>query len=550
LAVTEVKAGPVTAALSYAPALPFPLAVTFAALGVPFYLNGTGGTIFYANFHVQPDLSFLSDFVVQMVYSDDVSVTDVQVSTTYVASTATGTATAVPAPNATLSTDSVDARVEANNVVKTAVGSLLLTQGTVTGASYLIDFDTLGTPPTFATIDAAFTAGSASVVPITGTTQTIPVSALNLVGLDLTTPKRRSLIIANSGSPARTYQLFQITFNRPVGVPIDSTPPTVTATSPVDGAKGISRVAPITASFSEPLAPASLSATTFFISPAASGTVNLAGTNATFTPSTALASNTVYTLTLTAGITDLAGNALALKTWSFTTALGPVPLDLKSAGGFSILASSGIGIAAGTVVTGNVGLSPMGSTGLTGFGLVLDTSTQFAGQFATSPQLTGGKAYAGDYAAPTPTMLSAAIADLASAYADGAGRTNPDYSETAAVELGGRTLLPGLYKWPAAVSITTDVTFSGGANDVWILQVGGALNMAAAASVKLVGGAQAKNIFWVVPSAVVLGAAIDMKGVVLCKGALSTGAGSKMTGRVLSTTSVLLAASTSLTPPP
>jgi uncharacterized protein (TIGR03437 family) len=54
---------------------------------------------------------------------------------------------------------------------------------------------------------------------------------------------------------------------------------------------------------------------------AISGTVSYAGVTGTFTPTVALAQNTLYTATVTTGVTDLAGNALVANyVWSFTTA--------------------------------------------------------------------------------------------------------------------------------------------------------------------------------------------------------------------------------------
>src|SRR5439155_15440927 len=59
---------------------------------------------------------------------------------------------------------------------------------------------------------------------------------------------------------------------------------------------------------------------------AVAGTVSLSsgGTTATFTPSSNLAFSTAYTATITTGVKDLAGNAMASpKTWKFTTEAAP-----------------------------------------------------------------------------------------------------------------------------------------------------------------------------------------------------------------------------------
>jgi hypothetical protein len=111
---------------------------------------------------------------------------------------------------------------------------------------------------------------------------------------------------------------------------VDSTPPTVTETTPTNGETGVPRNTEISATFSEAIATSSVTTTTFTLTPAGgsaiAGTVEVDGTTATFTPSSPLAFGTTYTARLTNGVTDLGGNALAqARTWSFTTAeAGPI----------------------------------------------------------------------------------------------------------------------------------------------------------------------------------------------------------------------------------
>jgi hypothetical protein len=109
--------------------------------------------------------------------------------------------------------------------------------------------------------------------------------------------------------------------------PADTTPPTVTATAPAAGAAAIPTSASVSATFSEPLAAASVTASTLKLRPSGS-TVPVAATvsydsasrTATLKPSAPLAAGTTYVATV-AGVADLAGNALASPaSWSFTTA--------------------------------------------------------------------------------------------------------------------------------------------------------------------------------------------------------------------------------------
>ena len=112
---------------------------------------------------------------------------------------------------------------------------------------------------------------------------------------------------------------------------VDTTPPTVTAQAPTNGATGISTATAVTAVFSEAMDPATINSTTLELRTLANVlvpatvTYNSATRTATLAPSSLLASATAYTATIRGGATDprvkdAAGNALAANsTWSFTT---------------------------------------------------------------------------------------------------------------------------------------------------------------------------------------------------------------------------------------
>ena len=109
------------------------------------------------------------------------------------------------------------------------------------------------------------------------------------------------------------------------GSAADTTPPTVSSNSPADGASGVAATSAATATFSEPLDPATVTTATITLKDAANipvaGAVTYAGSTATFAPAAPLAAARLYTATLTTGLKDAAGNALAQPhSWSFTTA--------------------------------------------------------------------------------------------------------------------------------------------------------------------------------------------------------------------------------------
>jgi hypothetical protein len=126
------------------------------------------------------------------------------------------------------------------------------------------------------------------------------------------------------------------------------------------------------------------------------------------------------------------------------------------------------------------------------------------------------------------------------AYDDAAGRVLPDFTELGAGEIGGLTLVPGLYSWSSGLLISTDVTLSGGPNDVWIFQVAGNLEQSSFAHVTLAGGALAKNIFWQVAGSVTLGTDARFKGIVLGKTMIAVNTGASVNGRLLAQTAVTL----------
>lgn len=107
------------------------------------------------------------------------------------------------------------------------------------------------------------------------------------------------------------------------GATADTTPPTVTAVSPVAAATRASAATTVAVTFSEQVDPTALAAGIQMAagasSVAGSVTYNPATQTATFTPVGLLASQTVYTVTV-AGVDDLAGNLMtAAFTSTFTT---------------------------------------------------------------------------------------------------------------------------------------------------------------------------------------------------------------------------------------
>ncbi len=139
-----------------------------------------------------------------------------------------------------------------------------------------------------------------------------------------------------------------------VNIAIDNTPPTVTATTPANGATGVGVDRPDHGNLlTRHEWPVHHQATNFYLNNGVTGSVSYdcATKTATFTPSSNLAYNTTYTATISTGVTSAVGTPMAsAKTWSFTTAL-PRNLAVSISGNGS-LNSNPTGIACST---GNLG---------------------------------------------------------------------------------------------------------------------------------------------------------------------------------------------------
>ena len=219
-------------------------------------------------------------------------------------------------------------------------------------------------------------------------------------------------------------------------------------------------------------------------------------------------------------------------------AAGPAVIDLGSSDSFVILSKTGISTTGTTSVVGDIGVSPAQATYITGFGLILPA----AGTFSTSSLVTG-KVYAPSYAVPTPANISTAVSDMETAYTDGAGRSLSAITELGAGNIGGLTLAPGLYKWGTGLTIPTDVTLSGSANDVWIFIVAQNLDISSNTDVILRGGAKANNIFWVVAGQTTIGTGAVFNGNILDQTAIVLNTGATLNGRALAQSAVTLEAS-------
>ena len=219
------------------------------------------------------------------------------------------------------------------------------------------------------------------------------------------------------------------------------------------------------------------------------------------------------------------------------TSANEATVVLGDAGDYVILAKTGISTVPNSIITGNIGVSPIASGAMTGFSLMMDLS----GQFSTSTQISG-HAFASNYVEPTPTLLTSAVSDMEAAYNDAKGRPNDDAARknigggVLGGDFGGEEakLTPGVYTFDTGVVLQSDIYFSG--SGTFIIQVAGTLMQTAHYNVVLSDGALAKNIFWQVSGGVAVGTGAHMEGTLLVKTDVMFGTLSSLNGRVFAQT--------------
>ena len=134
--------------------------------------------------------------------------------------------------------------------------------------------------------------------------------------------------------------------------------PVVESTIPADGASGVPLNQVITATFNEAMNPATITQSSFILTAAGipvPGAVTYSGLNATFTPTSSLAINTLYTARITTAVKDIDGNALQTDyIWTFTTGLQPFVVSTDPA-------NLAVGVALNKVITAtfNMAMNPL-----------------------------------------------------------------------------------------------------------------------------------------------------------------------------------------------
>lgn len=213
LSASSVRFGSAVNNHLYSPAVSLALNAAFASSGSPFVATIGDPAAFYGNLRIQPDLTFGSDFAIDMVYSEDPKLVTASMIATFAVQSATATAGVVNAPDYTIDMTGFVMQVDVNRIVQYTGGSGALTDMNTTGQSYVVSTADLGAAPSYGSVDAAFQGGTQ--FSLSGMNPTIAAANFNLDGTNLSAGATRTLIIANMVSGTTSYEVFHVGFSVP-----------------------------------------------------------------------------------------------------------------------------------------------------------------------------------------------------------------------------------------------------------------------------------------------------------------------------------------------
>ena len=203
-------------------------------------------------------------------------------------------------------------------------------------------------------------------------------------------------------------------------------------------------------------------------------------------------------------------------------ALAATSPRLGTALNFTVLAGSTVTNTGPSVITGNLGLAPGSS--VPGF---------------PPGNITGAKHV-------SDAVAIQAKNDLTTAYTDAANA--PMTTDMTGLDLGGRNLVAGVYKFRSSAQLTGPLTLSGGG--VFIFQIVSTLTTASNSVVNLINGAQACSVFWQVGSSATLGSATHFQGTLMALTSISMVTGANIiSGRAMARNGAVTLDANHITPP-
>ena len=190
---------------------------------------------------------------------------------------------------------------------------------------------------------------------------------------------------------------------------------------------------------------------------------------------------------------------------------GAAAITLGSAAQFAVLAGSTITNTGTTTIVGDVGVAP--GTAMTGFSAVSLTGAAHGNdQVAVAAQSDVGMAYDAVAAASGAVVMSGQ-------------------------DLGGRILLPGVYRFASSAQLTGTLTLDdrGAPGGQFLFQIGSTLTTASNAAVVVLGGT-ADDVFYQVGSSATLGGGTQFAGNILAAASITFDGEASIAGRALART--------------
>jgi len=196
--------------------------------------------------------------------------------------------------------------------------------------------------------------------------------------------------------------------------------------------------------------------------------------------------------------------------WGPSLALAQTAPSLGTAQSFAVLGGSTVTNTGASLITGDLGVSP--GSAVVGF--------------------PPGSVVSGVIHVADATALSAQ-GSVTTAYNTLAGQ--PCTQDLTGQDLGGRTLIAGVYCFSSSAQLTGTVTLDaqGNAAAVFIFKIGSTLTTASGASVVVINGGSPCNVFWQVGSSATLGTATSFQGSILALTSITLNTGAGVTGRTL-----------------